>query len=636
MRLLGRFGDDGSADDCGCEPSFRSPPGTDPSRGVALVVDADGCPGEGDLAAEPACRATVIDALADRDADAVRVRYAGRERIYDDAAVGLLVAAGRFVARVAVHDGTLAERARRDPIGAARAATGRAGPVARVAATTGLAAGVDRADGGYERALAAAVGPTVSDARLADRPPSGATLLDRRDLDTGATVRRYRTDRGSYYLLDPLETQLRDADLRALAAAYGRLADGDVGGDGRSVARAVRAVEATADDEASVEAVERVLRKQTRGHGVLEDLFADPLVSEVRVTAPASDNPVRVVVDGDRLPTNVHLTREGAAALASRVRRESGRAFSRANPTLDATTETLGGNRVRVAGITDPASEGHGFVFRTHGTTPWTLAALVGNGTLPADAAALCSLAVERAAAGLIAGPRGAGKTTLLSALLWELPPTTRTVVVEDTPELPATALQDAGRDVQPVRIESGDGPALSAREALRTALRLGEGALVVGEVRGEEAATLYEAMRVGAASSAVLGTIHGDGADAVFERVVTDLGVPASSFAATDLLVTLADGERRRVTAIEEVRRTEDGVAFEPLFEAEGGDVASTGVVERGNSRLVASLAGPGESYADVLDELDEREALLADLAATERTSPSEVDAVHRERAAE
>jgi len=629
-RAIGR-GDGADVDTpCRCVPSFRTPDTIDPDGDAALIVDAGDCPGGGDLAAEPDCRSTVVEALGERDADAVRVRRDGRERVYDDGAVGLLAAAGRFAARVAVHDETLAERARRDPLGAARAATGRAGPAADLAATTGLAAGADRIDGGYEQALTATVGPTVSNARLVARPPEGATLLNRRALDTGATVRRYRTERGEYYLLEPLEARLDDADLRALSAAYGRLATevGEEDGE-RAITRAVRAVDAIDAD-----AVERVLRKHTRGHGVLDDLFADPRVSEVVVTAPVSDGPVRVAIEGERLPTNVHLTPAGAAALASRFRRESGRGFSRANPTLDATTEGPFGGRVRVAGVTDPASDGYGFVFRSHDTATWTLPALVANGTLSARAAALCSVAVERAAAGLIAGPRGAGKTTLCSALLWELPPSTRTVAVEDTPELPVSALRDAGRDVQPVRIAADDGPALSAPEALRTALRLGDGALVVGEVRGEEAATLYEAMRVGAASSAVLGTIHGDGADAVLERVVTDLGVPASSFAATDLLVTLSD--ERRVAAIEEVRHDDGEVAFESLFEPGPDGAEPTGVVDRGNSRLVASLARPGESYADVLTELDEREALVADLAATERTAPDEVDAIHRQRVAE
>jgi type IV secretory pathway ATPase VirB11/archaellum biosynthesis ATPase len=633
-RATGRIdGADGDTP-CRCAPSFRAPETTDPDGDGALIVDASGCPGGGDLAAEPDCRATVVDALGERDVDAVRVRRDGRERIYDDGAVGLLAAAGRFAARVAVHDETLAGRARRDPLGAARAATGRAGPIADLAATSGLAAGADRVDGGYEGALTATVGPTVSNERLVARPPEGATLLNRRTLDTGATVRRFRTNRGEYYQLEPLDARLDDADMLALSAAYERLAAGiDEADEDRAVTRAVRAVDGVATD-ASADTVERVLRKHTHGHGVLDDLFADPRVSEVVVTAPVSDGPVRVAIDGERLPTNVHLTSTGAAALASRFRRESGRGFSRANPTLDATTEGPFGGRVRVAGVTDPASDGYGFVFRSHDTAAWTLPALIANGTLSPGAAALCSVAVERAAAGLIAGPRGAGKTTLCSALLWELPPSTRTVAVEDTPELPVSVLRDAGRDVQPVRIAADDGPALSAPEALRTALRLGDGALVVGEVRGEEAETLYEAMRVGAASSAVLGTIHGDGADAVLERVVTDLGVPASSFAATDLLVTLSD--ERRVAAIEEVRHADGEVAFESLFEPGPDGVEPTGVVDRGNSRLVASLAQSGESYADVLTELDERETLLADLAATERTAPGEVDAIHRQRVAE
>lgn len=635
LRVSDRAGgveDDREGPGCRCDPSFPRPAGLD-SAGTALIVDADDCPGMGDLATEPACRATVIDALTERDAETVRVRHTGRERVYDDGAVGLLVAAGRFAARVAVHDETLADRVRRDPLGAAREATGRAGPVATLAATTGLAAGADRVDGDYAAALESTVGPTVSNSRLVARPPDGATLLDRRELDTGATVCRYRTDRGEYYLLEPLDSRLDDAEMSALSAAYDRLATGRTDG-GRSVTRAVRAVETvTAGTDVSVEAVERVLRKHTRGHGVLDDLFADPAVSEVVVSAPVNDGPVRVAVDGDRLPTNVHLTPAGVAALASRFRRESGRGFSRASPTLDATTTGPFGESVRVAGVTDPASEGTGFVFRTHGTDAWTLPALVANGTLPARAAALCSLAVERAAAGLIAGPRGAGKTTLCGALLWELPPTTRTVVVEDTPELPVAALRDAGRDVQPVRTETSDGPALSAPAALRAALRLGDGALVVGEVRGEEASTLYEAMRVGAASSAVLGTIHGDGAESVFERVVTDLEVPASSFAATDLLVTLSTGERRRVAGIEEVRHADGDVRFESLFEPSHEGVEPTGVVERGNSHLVASLARPDESYADVLEALDDRESLLSDLAETGRTDATAVDAAHRRR---
>jgi len=627
--LFARFGDDDP--DCACDPTFEDD---------RLVLDAGDCPGAGDLAAEPDCRATAVGALADREADAVVARTDRLERAYEDGAAGLLVAAGRFAERVAFHDERLAERARRDPLGAADAALGRAGPPGDLVATTGLAEFARRVDG-YDDALRAFVGPAIAKARVAARPPPDAALVETRDLPTGATVRLYADERAlRTYHLEPVEHAFDEDALATLSEAYGLLADGAVGeqdrvpaggADERAPGRAVRRV---ADEGDPVAALAGALRKHTRGYGVLADLFADPEVSDVFATAPADRNPLRASVDGERVRTNVRLTESGAAALASRFRRESGRAFSRAAPTLDATAETAGG-RVRVAGVTAPASDGPGFAFRAHDATPWTLPALVANDTLSAEVGALLSLSVERAAAGLVAGPRGAGKTTLLGALCWELPAATRTVVIEDTPELPISALQRRGRDVQPLRTATDDGPGLEPPEALRTALRLGEGALVVGEVRGEEAAVLYEAMRVGASGDAVLGTIHGDGGEAVRERVVSDLNVPASSFATTDLVVTLEAtrtdaGTRRRVESVEEVVAAD---RFETLFRVRDEDLRTTGRIDRGNSVLVASLARSDETYADVRAALADREALLAELAREGRTDPEDVVAVYADR---
>jgi len=201
-------------------------------------------------------------------------------------------------------------------------------------------------------------------------------------------------------------------------------------------------------------------------------------------------------------------------------------------------------------------------------------------------------------------------------------------VLVEDTPELPVDSLRADDRDVQGLRT-SERGSALSAADALRTALRLGEGALVVGEVRGEEARVLYEAMRVGASSDAVLGTIHGDGARSVRERVVEDLGVSASSFAATDCVVTCrrvtVDGSvERRVARVEEVVGAGEDARFEALYRLDDdGRLRPTGRVARGNSALVAALATPTEDYAAVREALAERESLLAERARTGRLDP-------------
>nr|WP_282594503.1 ATPase, T2SS/T4P/T4SS family [Halomarina salina] len=625
--MLDRFRDETDAD-CRCATSFD---------GDRLVVDAADCPGAGRLATEPACRTTVVGALTDRDAECVVTSANGVERAYEDEAAALLLAAGRFADLAAFHDETLAGRVGRDPLDVARQASGRAGPVADVAAETGLAELAARAASERE-ALRPSVGPTVARSRVARRLPEAATLVDRRDLSTGAVVRIYERpgdDLPTYHLV-PVELELDASALATLAAAADHLASGTVpGGDRgeRAPARAVRAAvesETTAlgdGSELPVETVRRVLRKHTRGNGVLEDLFADPACSDVFVTAPADEGTLRVHVDGRPMRTNVGLTERGVETLASRFRRASGRAFSRASPTLDATTEA-GDRRVRVAGVTDPVSDGVAFAFRARDRGTWTLPGLVDGGTLPADAAALCSLAVERGAAALVAGGRGAGKTTLLGALTFELPAAVRTVAIEDTAELPVETLQRVGHDVQRLHVDTDDG--LGPSEALRTALRLGEGALLVGEVRGSEAPALFEAMRVGSNDGAVLGTVHGEGASGVRARL-RDHGVDDDAFAATDLLVTCertADG--RRVARIEEVTR--DG-GFATLFDRDRSGLTATGRVDRGNSRLVAALAHPDESYADVRGALADRTEWLGRTVEGGDLAPDHVVAAHARR---
>ncbi|WP_079978603.1 ATPase, T2SS/T4P/T4SS family [Halolamina sediminis] len=622
--------DDGA---CACRPAFVEPAGTGIENRVELHIDADDCPGDGDLATEPACRATAVDALADRDAESVRVRSAGYERWYTDGAVGLLHAAGRFAALAEHHDAEIAATARTAPLRAARDATGRAATIGRLAAETGLAAGAERA-ADHEEALRAHGGPAIARSRIDHRPPTDARLRETVALSTGGTVRQYALDSAAesdaIYHLTPASASFDAAAFELLDAAAERLAERDGGGD-LAPARAVREV---ANPDAPIAELSATLRKHTRGNGVFADLFADDRVSDVYVTAPAAETPIRVVVDDETMPTNVRLTPEGVGTLASRVRRSSGRAFSRATPQVDATLPVGPPDdreEVRIAGVTRPLSPGPAFAVRRHDAEPWTLPRLVAVGSLTPRAAALLSLAVERGGTGLVAGARGAGKTTTLGALLWALPRSTRTVLIEDTPELPAAALRAAGRDVQSLRVarDDDDSAQTSPASALRTALRLGEGALIVGEVRGEEASTLYEAMRVGAASGTVLGTVHGDGADAVRTRMIEDLGVSESAFAATGFVLTVADTERgRRAVAIEEVESVDDGTELHPLFALDDGELEPTDRLDRGESSLLADLAAPGEGYGETLTALNARADHLRSLAADGVTRPAAIRA--------
>ncbi len=585
------FGLLSDAPDCGCDPEFVDD---------RLRVRAGDC--GGDLAGAPACRATVVRALAGRGARTVVVERRGVERIHD---ADLLAAAGRFLA--AVDDEGLASDVARDPISAGRRAAGRAGAVGDLAAETGLAPAVARTED-YADALDTRLAPACSRWRVGREPPRGATLADRVELPTGAVARVYESASAlPTYHLRPVETDFPEAALRVLAAARSELATVD-GPRAQAARRVVRRVSGSRELAVDVATVADVLRKHV-GAGLLADVFADPAVSDAFLPAPAAETRLFVRRNGRRLRTNLAPEPDGPAALASLLRRVSGRPLARTDPTLSVTLD-VGDRRVRATGTVPPASEGHSFAFRAHDRDPWRLTDLLDNGTVTPTVAGLLSVAVRRGAAMLVAGERGAGKTTALGALLWELPASDRILVVEDAPELPVGALQAAGRDVQ--RLRSSE--LFGAEEALRTALRMGESALVVGEVRGEEAQVLYEAMRVGADGGAVLGTIHGGDADRVRERVVTDLGVPASAFADTDLVATVtARGEgaptSHQLAGLEEVRPAADGVEFAPLVR-EG---ERTGRLDRGNSAVLAGLAEPGESYADVRSAVADRAAALA-----------------------
>jgi flagellar protein FlaI len=330
----------------------------------------------------------------------------------------------------------------------------------------------------------------------------------------------------------------------------------------------------------------RILCRYTTGYGVLETMLRDANVQDVYVDAPSSQVPVQVVLSTENMPgvrrkcrTNVLIGRRDLQAFVSRVKFATGLPFSEAVPVLEA---DLGELRSRVTLVSPPLSDrGVSLAIRRHTNRAWSLTRLVANRSLsPLLAGFLWACAIGRRAV-LIAGSRGAGKTTLLSSLMLEFPLSQRILLIEDTPEIPVARLQELGFDIQTLRFsnEGASSRSLAARDALRVSLRMGESAIVIGEVRSDEARVLYESMRAGSAGSSVLGTIHGNSAMSVLDRAVEDLGVSERAFSSTDVVVVIGlvrspDGSRfrRQVVEVAEVRSSGSAVELVTLFQSDGG----------------------------------------------------------------
>ena len=295
-----------------------------------------------------------------------------------------------------------------------------------------------------------------------------------------------------------------------------------------------------------------IFMRYTAGYGLLEILFNDPQVRDVYVDSPAGAQPV--YIDHEiygTCTTNIRLSVQDLERISSKFRSIGGRPFDEANPVLDMELQDVG---VRVAGVREPSTfDGIAFAFRKRREKPWTLPKLVSVGMMSSKTAALLGYLVSGKCSILVTGARGSGKTSLLTALMSQINRNDRIVLMEDTPEVPVEGLRHMGWKIEHLRKQppisrNTDGSyELTPEQNLRAALRLGESVLVLGEVRGLEAKALFEAMRVGAAGNAVLGTIHGSTPYDTWDRVTNDLKVPSTSFKAVDVVVSIGLRENRK-----------------------------------------------------------------------------------------
>jgi flagellar protein FlaI len=312
--------------------------------------------------------------------------------------------------------------------------------------------------------------------------------------------------------------------------------------------------------DAATARVHYYIERDLLGYGPIDVMMQDPMVEDLSCDGPGI--PMYVFHrDLESIRTNVAVHDEDE--LDSYVRslaQRAGRHISIADPMLDATLPDT--SRLQATLSREVTTRGSSFTIRRFRADPLTATDLVRLGTLSARMGAWLWLAMEAGSPMIVAGGTASGKTTTLSSVLQFVPPAKKVVTIEDTREFSlvhenwvASLTRSGGAGDQADR-------EIDMYELLRTALRQRPEYLVVGEVRGSEAQTLFQAMATG---HATYSTMHADSTkSAVYRLENPPIDIPRMMLQTLDAIVvqgqTRVGGQFvRRVEEITEIVGIDD-----------------------------------------------------------------------------
>jgi pilus assembly protein CpaF len=349
--------------------------------------------------------------------------------------------------------------------------------------------------------------------------------------------------------------------------------------------------------------IEEVL-DEVFGLGPLEPLLRDKTVSDILVTTPRL---IYVERKGKLERTTIEFKDDAhLMRIIERVVSRVGRRIDESSPMVDARLPD--GSRVNAV-IPPLAVDGPLLSIRRFGGDPLQPADLLRNLSLTEGMLELVKGCVKARLNIIISGGTGAGKTTFLNMLSGFIPPHERIVTIEDAAELQLRQTHVARLETRPANIE-GKG-AVVQRHLLINALRMRPDRIIVGEVRGEEALDMLQAMNTGHDGS--LTTIHANSPRDAISRLEVMIGMASSNLnvrsirqqvaSAVDLFIQisrLGDGTRK-VTYITEcvgmegdLVTTQDVFLFERLGVNSDGKVTgrfrATGVRPKFSDRLKAA----------------------------------------------
>ena len=351
------------------------------------------------------------------------------------------------------------------------------------------------------------------------------------------------------------------------------------------------------------------------GYGPLQAISEDPDIEDI--SCNGVDMPIYVWHRRfESIPTNITFTSHQALNdFIVKLAHKSAKHISSAQPVLDAMLPEK--HRLAATFMKEVSLKGSTFCIRKFRAEPYSIVDLIKIGTLNERITAYFWFILEHKKSFMIVGGTGAGKTSMLNALLSLMSGNDKIVTVEEVPEL-SPPVSNWTQLHSRESFNFGDGPSgtINLFDLIKVSLRYRPDYIIVGEVRGEEAYVLFQALATGHGG---LCTMHADSIDRVVKRLtsppmnVSEVYIPLMSIALYIQRVELPnkkDGLNfgRRVRTVSEVAEFDNYIEVSRWDPRK--DVFNTWFKDSFVLQQISTQSGM--SMKEIIDEIDRRESFI------------------------
>ena len=366
------------------------------------------------------------------------------------------------------------------------------------------------------------------------------------------------------------------------------------------------------------EYLDRLSRKFLRdiiGYGAIDPLIQDDELEEIMIIG--TGKPIFVYHrQYGMMKTNLQFDNEGELRdLIDSIARQINRRIDQESPILDG--RLMDGSRIN-ATIPPVSADGPSLTIRKFRRDPLTIIDLINSRTISLDLAGFLWLCIDglgvKSANAIISGGTSSGKTTTLNALSAFINPNERIITIEDTLELQIPHEHVIRMETRPANVE-GKGE-LTMNDLVKNSLRQRPDRIIVGEVRADEAITLFTALNTGHSG---FGTLHSNDARETITRLTNEpMSVPEIMIQAIDFIImqnriyTPSGVSFRRISEVAEVVGMEEGtVQLNKIFQwnPERDTIDKIGITSN-TLRQIATLSG--KSIIELQNEIENRKLVL------------------------